>query len=117
MTGGRQRKHNKSLVGSGCIDALDGFRVDKAIINIDGMTIADGITQYNVDESAVLRKMLEISHTKIILAESSKFEVVVLNRVCQAREIDLIFTDWNVQNQEISRWAEIGVHLYAAKKQ
>ena len=91
--------------------------MDKAIINIDGMTIADGITQYNVDESAVLRKMLEISHTKIILAESSKFEVVVLNRVCQAREIDLIFTDWNVQNQEISRWAEIGVHLYAAKKQ
>lgn len=117
VTGGRQRKHNKSLVGSGCIDALDGFRVDKAIINIDGMTIADGITQYNVDESAVLRKMLEISHTKIILAESSKFEVVVLNRVCHAREIDLIFTDWNVQNQEISRWAEIGVHLYAAKKQ
>ena len=117
VTGGRQRKHNKSLVGSGCIDVLDGFRVDKAIINIDGMTIPDGITQYNVDESAVLRKMLDISHTKIILAESSKFEVVVLNRVCKADEIDCIFTDWNVPNQEIARWTEKGVRLFVAKKQ
>lgn len=116
VTGGMQRKHNKSLVGSITVDCLDKFRVDKAVLNIDGLTIQDGITQYSIDETAVLRKMLEISHTKMILTESSRFEVVALNRVCNTQEIHYIITDWDMPFGEIGNWEAKGVKIIVAKR-
>lgn len=116
ITGGKQRKHNKSLVGSLAVDCLDKFRVDKSILNIDGLTIPDGVTQYNIEETAVLRKMLEISHTRIILTESSRFGVAALNRICRAEEIHLIITDWDIPSGEVVKWEERGIKTIAAKR-
>jgi len=106
LTAGYLRKHNRSLVGSTCNDCLGNFKVDKTILNIDGISIADGVTEYNVEEAAVIRKMLEIGHTRMILCEYSKFNEVAFNRVCAAEEIDYVFTDWNVSPKEIKEWKE-----------
>lgn len=116
ITGGNLRKHNNSLVGYPCIEFLNAFNLDKALINIDGLSIKDGVTEYNQDERAVIRKLLSISHTKMILTESSVFGIVALNRVCQAEEIDYIFTDWAIQQREIKEWSNIGTRILTAKE-
>ena len=109
MTAGYLRKHNKSLVGSLCRESLDNFKVDKAILSIDGVSIEHGITEYNTEEAATIRKMMEIGHTKMLLCEYSKFNEVALNKICLAEEIDYIFTDWNITSKEIKIWGDMEV--------
>lgn len=116
VTSGVLRKHNRSIIGPRCIDCLDHFRVDKAIINVDGISIHDGITQYNLDEAAVASKLIEIGHTKMILAQSGKFDTIAFSRVCLSEEIDYIFTDWNISAQRINEWSKIGVKVLSAKR-
>ena len=114
LTSGYLRKHNKSLVGSTCRECLEDFRVDKTILSIDGISIEDGVTQYNTEEAAVVRKMLDIGHTKIVLCEYSKFNEVAFNRVCPAEYIDCIFTDWNISPKEVKSWGDINIKVMVA---
>ncbi len=80
LTGGYLRKHNKSLIGSVCGSSLENFRVDKTFLSVDGLSVQDGITEYNTEEAAVLRGMLRIGREKIILAEFGKFREVAFHR-------------------------------------
>lgn len=111
LTSGYLRKHNKSLIGGMCNDCLGYFKVDKTILSIDGISIRDGITEYNTEEAATLRKMLEIGHTKMILCEFSKFSEVAFNKICSAEQVDYVFTDWNIPFKEARAWNELGVKI------
>lgn len=79
-----------------------------------GISIEDGVTQYNTEEAAVVRKMLDIGHTKIVLCEYSKFNEVAFNRVCPAEYIDCIFTDWNISPKEVKSWGDINIKVMVA---
>ena len=117
LTGGQMRKHNGSMIGSLCLDCIGQFRVDKAIVNIDGVSIENGIMEYNTEEAAVIRHMLSISQTKMVLAEYRKFNEMAMNVICPAAQIDVIVTDWNVSAKEIKAWAEAGVKVISAEKE
>lgn len=116
LTAGRLRRHNKSLIGSMCSQSLEDFRVDKTILCIDGISIEDGITEYNTEEAAILRKMLQIGRTRMILCEFSKFSEVAFNKVCSAAQIDYVFTDWNISYKEVKAWSDIHVRVLAADR-
>lgn len=114
LTSGYLRRHNKSLIGNTCCSSLGDYRVDKTILSIDGISIQEGITEYNMEEAAVLRKMLEIGHTKMVLCEFSKFSEVALGKVCDADQIDYVFTDWNIPAKDIKAWNDLGVKILAS---
>lgn len=114
LPAGNLRRHNKSLVGGICLDSLENFKVDKCILNIDGLSAEDGVMEYNTEEAAVARKMLEISRTHMILCEYSRFNEVAFNRVCPAQTIDYVFTDWHVSAKEIRDWNAINVKVLSA---
>ncbi|MCI8950114.1 MAG: DeoR/GlpR transcriptional regulator [Lachnospiraceae bacterium] len=116
LTAGYLRKHNKSLIGSMCSESLEFFKVDKTILSIDGISIQDGVTEFNTEEASILRKMLEIGHTKMILCEFSKFSEVAFNKICPARGIDYVFTDWNVPAKDVKAWSDIGVKICFSPK-
>lgn len=111
LTSGYLRRHNKSLVGSSCSQCLGEFRVDKTILSIDGISIENGITEYNTEEAAVLRQMLEIGHSRMVLCEFNKFSEVAFNKVCSAEQLDYVFTDWNMSAKDIKAWNDIGVKV------
>lgn len=116
LTSGYLRKHNKSLTGGMCNDSLEKFRVDKTILSVDGISIRDGVTEYNTEEAATLRKMLEIGHTKMVLCEFSKFSEVAFNKICSASELDYVFTDWNIPAKDIREWNSYGVKILSTPK-
>ena len=97
-----------------CNECLGNFKVDKTILSVDGISIQDGVTEYNTEEAATLRKMLEIGHTKMILCEFSKFSEVAFNKVCGADRIDYVFTDWNIPAREARAWNDIGVKVLSS---
>ncbi len=116
VTGGHMRKHNGSLVGDACMEALARYRVDKVFANIDGLSLEDGVMERNAEEAAVIRRMLSIGRQKIILAEARKFHVTAMCVVCPAEQIDLIVTDWSIMAKEAKSWCERGVRIAVAQK-
>ena len=108
--------HNQSLVGSMCLDCLDAFKVDKVCVSIDGVSLDGGITEFNPEEAAIIRKMLDIGRTKIVLCEYVKFSELAFHRICPAEELDYIITDWTIPAKEIERWEGIGVKVVPAEK-
>ncbi len=114
LTAGYMRKHNKSLVGSLCSDCLSNFKVDKTIFCVDGVSMEDGVTEYNTEEAAILRKMVEIGQTRMLLCEYARFSEVAFNKICEADQLHYIFTDWNMPAKEIKSWGQIGVKVVAA---
>ena len=114
LTSGYLRRHNKSLVGGLCCECLDYFKVDKTILSVDGVSIREGITEYNTEEACILKKMLEIGHTKMILCEFSKFREVAFYKVCAADTIDYIFTDHSLPVRDMKLWNDIGVKVLAS---
>lgn len=111
---GYLRKHNGSLTGSMCVDFLKLFRVDKAIISVDGLSIENGITEYNTEEAAVLRQMLRIGGKKIVLCEFTKFKEVGLNKICDIDDVDDVFTDWNCTYYDLRKWSNHSVRIHIA---
>ena len=113
MTGGEMRRHNGSLVGDACLEFLERFKVDRAIINIDGISLTDGIMAFSIEEAAVLRKMLSMAQTKIVLCSNRRFKEVALNRICTADGIDMIFTNHHLPQEESEQWERSGVHVFS----
>lgn len=114
VSSGYLRKHNKSLIGSMCNECIGSFKVDKTILSVDGISMADGVTEYNTEEAATLRKMVEIGRITMLLCEFSKFQEVAFNKVCNAGQVSFIFTDWNVPAKEAKAWNDIGVRILSS---
>lgn len=116
MPGGLLRKCGRGTSGEMCCEFLSRFQVDKAILSVGGISEKSGITEYHVDESAVVRKMVEIGSKVMVLCDYSKFNEVALNKICEYKDIDYIFTDWHTPVREILKCKERGIRVYVGQK-
>lgn len=104
FAGGRLRYGDLSCSGFLTEDFLRQFNVDKAIIGVGGITLEDGISDYHVDESGTRRVMIEQSNKVIAVADYSKFGVKAFTKVCDLEDIDVLVTDWNVDEHLLKRY-------------
>jgi len=117
LTSGYLRKNNRSLVGNLCNDILDTFKVDKSIITVDGISIENGVMEYNTEEASVLRKMISIGHIRMVLADYGKFSEIAFHKVCNIDQINCVITDNPIPAKELKRWEELGIRMiYPDKK-
>lgn len=96
ILGGTLRNGDFSTSGFMAEWGIMNFRVDKAIISSSGVTLKSGVTDYNVAEAEVRRKMIEIANQTILVADSSKFTDDTFIKVCDLDKIDILVTDWNI---------------------
>ncbi len=75
-----------------------------------------GVTEYHVEESALLRKFIDISSKKIVLCDYSKFGEVALNHICPVNVLDAVFTDWRAPMKEVLGLRAKGVKVYMAEQ-
>jgi len=116
MPGGLLRNHGRGLSGEMCCDYISHFQVDKAVLSIGGIAANSGVTEYHVEESAVLRKMIEISNKVMILADYSKFNEVALNKICDYKDVDYLFTDWKTPVKEVYDCKKRGIEVCVAAR-
>ena len=116
LTGGLLRKNGHSLSGTNAGSFASGFRVDKTVLSIGGISVDQGVTEYHVEESALLRKFIDISSKKIVLCDYSKFGEVALNHICPVNVLDAVFTDWRAPMKEVLGLRAKGVKVYMAEQ-
>ncbi len=101
--GGLLRQGEDSSSGTMCINCLENYYVDKAIIGAAGISASFDITDYHEPENAVRKKMMEIAGQVIVLADHSKFGITAFCKLCNMSKVDILVTDWSTPKKTIAQ--------------
>lgn len=93
VTGGTVRSLQHSLVNPLATTLLDDVRVDLAILGATGVDAVAGVTNVNLPEAEVKRRMVACASRRVLAADASKLGRVHLGRVCGLDELDELITD------------------------
>jgi len=111
VTGGNTRKETLSIVGPLTDMMIRNFRVDKAFIGANAITLKDGCTTPNIQE-AHTKKMMTLSAKEVyVVADHSKFGKVSFASIVKLDEIDAIITDAQIDRQVVDRFRQEGVDI------
>lgn len=113
VTGGTLRPLQHSLVDPLAGVVLDRIRADLAFIGCSGVDSIAGITNVNLPEADMKRRMLAAAARSIVVADSSKLGVTQLSRVAPIGEIDTLITgaEGDRRQLELLRLAGLRVTL------
>jgi DeoR family transcriptional regulator of aga operon len=109
--GGIVRKNSFSVVGDFANRIFDVLTCSKLFLGVDGIDFENGVTNSNIEEAILNKKMMEASLRTIILADSSKFGKRGFGKICNLDEIDVIITDSGIPDATAKRLEELGVEL------
>ncbi|SCY33435.1 DeoR/GlpR family DNA-binding transcription regulator [Alkaliphilus peptidifermentans] len=111
VTGGYIRKEIVSLVGPITDKIIKSFRVDKAFIGANSITIEDGYTTPNIDEAHTKSIMIKSSKEVYIVADNSKFGKVSFSKIADANEVDGIITDNGIEQHLIEKYMSKNIQI------
>ncbi|TNM54519.1 DeoR/GlpR family DNA-binding transcription regulator [Brevibacterium sediminis] len=89
---GRFRPVTRAVVGPQTITAIEGHRVDLAVLGTNGLT-GDGVSTPDHDEAATKSAFVHSGRRVAVLADSAKFDAVSLVRFAELDQIDILITD------------------------
>jgi DeoR/GlpR family transcriptional regulator of sugar metabolism len=115
ITGGIVRPRELSMVGSIPQGVYSNYHTDKAFIGIGGISLENGLTEYNIEDSEIKKVLLQNSLQKIIVADSSKFGVTTFNTVAPLEAVDTIVTDSDVPQEMVEAIRGLGVNVLIAQ--
>lgn len=114
LTGGIVRPRELSLVGAIPERVFMEFHVDKAFIGIGGISLEDGLTEYNLEDAQIKQMLIRSAREKIVVADGSKFGVTTFSSVAPLTAIDKIVTDKDAPREIVEKIREAGVEVIPA---
>jgi len=92
VTGGTLRPLQHSLVDPLATLILEQITVKTLLLGCNGIDPAGGVTNINLPEAEVKKRMLAAATRKIVLADGSKLGRVEVARLCDIADVDLVIT-------------------------
>ena len=114
LTGGIVRPRELSMIGHIPEMVYQDLHVDKAFIGIGGISLEDGLTEYNMEDTQIKRKLIRTAREKIIVADGAKFGVTTLASVGPLTAADKIVTDRSAPPQMVEDIRRLGVEVILA---
>jgi len=111
VTGGTLRPMQHSLVNPLGETLLDGINASTAFIGCNGIDVDGGVTNVNLPEAAIKRRMVAAARTRIVLAEGRKVGEIELARVCAIEDIDELITDGAADPDVLDAIRAVGVQV------
>lgn len=114
MLGGLLRPYEHSVHGPMCLNDLEAFRVDKAIIGIGGISVENGVTDFFEPEAHVRGKMMKIAKQVIVAADYTKVGAAAFCKICDIDRVHTLVTDWRVGKQSIAEFRRQNINVVVA---
>lgn len=93
FAGGEMDPRVQAAVGPVVHRTLDEFKADKAFISVGGVSLTDGVTDYDLEEAAVSRKMMQRAEESFIVADHTKLGVTTFAKICPLENVSVLLTD------------------------
>ncbi len=114
ITGGIVRPRELSMVGHIPEQVYQDLHVDKAFIGIGGISLEDGLTEYNIEDTQIKRMLIRSAQEKIVVADGAKFGVTTFASVAPLTAVDKIVTDRSAPPEILEKVREQGVEVVLA---
>lgn len=112
--GGTVRKNSASVIGDYTNRFFTDITCSKLFLGVDGIDPETGITNSNIEEAQLNKRMMDASLRTIILADSSKFGKRGFGRICSLDRVDVIITDAGIPASMAKIIEEAGIELIIA---
>jgi len=109
VTGGTLRSLQHSLVNPLATTLLDDVRVDLAVLGATGVDAEAGVTNVNLPEAEVKRRMVASAARRILVADSTKLGHVHLGLVASLDELDELITDDAAPTERVDALRALGL--------
>ncbi|GAA1503388.1 DeoR/GlpR family DNA-binding transcription regulator [Streptomyces albidochromogenes] len=113
VPGGRPRPGELALTGPLTAASLAAVRFDTAVIGCCGLTPADGLTAYDLEDAAVKRAAIASARRVVAVAESAKLSRTALAFVAPASALHVVVTDDGASEEETAALVAAGVTVRA----
>jgi DeoR/GlpR family transcriptional regulator of sugar metabolism len=114
-TGGISRPNVFTLQGTDVVEFIKKLKVDKTFLGADAIHNDGSIGNVNIEEVAIKQAMINAASTVILLADSSKFELMGFAKVCDLKDIHILITDSNYPKPIQTLLKESGTKLLVVK--
>lgn len=111
LSGGILSPISRSLVGLPAERFFESINADILFLSARGISLEKGITNQNIQETAIKHCMIQAAREVVLLADSSKFGKVTLSSVCQLEEVDIIITDAGAPAAMVEQLRERGIKV------
>lgn len=114
VTGGYIVGNTFTLAGPMLVNPNLDIFVDKAFIEVDGVSLERGFTVNNVEFANAYKYFKSIAKETIIVADSSKFDKISLFQIARVDEIKKVISDTNVPDEYKSFFFENGTQIFCS---
>lgn len=111
VTGGTLRRLQHSLVEPLASALLERLRVDLAVLGCNGVDVEHGITNLNLPEADLKRRMVAVADRVVVVADGSKLGQVHLGRVAALDEVHQLVTGASAPAAEVARLRRAGLEV------
>jgi DeoR/GlpR family transcriptional regulator of sugar metabolism len=111
VSGGILRQEEGSLIGHIAERTFQEFRIDKAFIGIGGISLENGLTEYNLEDSLVKRNIIQNAEQVIVLADGSKLGKTRFTHVSPLNSMDVLITNSLASNEMIDEIRNQGIEV------
>lgn len=93
IIGGEVRRSDGAVIGENAIQAISHYKADFAIIGASALDEDGSVFDFDINEVAVSRAILNNARTRILVADNSKFSFSAIHRICQLDQLDYVITN------------------------
>ncbi len=111
LTGGIVRPGEFSMVGEISQNTFREFHVDKAFIGVGGLSLKDGLTEYNIEDASVKKILIESAQVRIVLADSTKIGRTTFATIAPLSAMDRLVTDSGISAEMVDELNNIGIDV------
>jgi DeoR family transcriptional regulator of aga operon len=109
LTGGVARPESYELIGPLAETTLSGLHLDLAIVGVDGISAAAGLTTHHETEASTNRALINRAERTVVVTDSSKVGRAAFARIIDAGAVAELITDPAADAAELARLGELGV--------
>lgn len=114
--GGLVRPNELSMSGGITEYVLNQFHVDKAFIGAGGISLNDGISDYNIEEAQIRRQCMTRAQKVFLVSDYSKFGINSFAHVASLDAVDTLITDWDANEDILNKIKKLNIDVVVAKK-
>jgi DeoR family glycerol-3-phosphate regulon repressor len=93
VSGGKLRPLDQDLVGDQAVSFFNSHYTDFAIVSVGSLDIDRGLMDFDMDNVAITKSILNNSEHKLLAADDSKWNKKAFSKVSAFTAIDRFFTD------------------------
>lgn len=114
MLGGTAHGPSHSLVGPLAEEAAKQFHFNKVFLGANGIDLQEGLTQSNLEEVPIKKRVAANSKEVIVLADSTKFNRNVFVSVLPLQVVHCIVTDPGISAEHRKALEELNIRVLIA---